>query len=190
MEMKALYVSSSLSYRVNTRRNCLILRKFRSTTFRPSYNFLSYFHGRLPRVKTSPNYIMSIFSIIGFRCQRIFTNFLLIFKKIPQKIEIFGIFSFPNYLFVPFLLCVFVYWYSNLSWKYALAYMGERETQEDRIRIINAGVCRSFGNNWNRHFVIIRSIVCPLIWGLTTLPISDRLADSNWKLESGNCKGY
>ena len=47
MEMKALYVSSSLSYRVKTLRNCLILRKFRSTTFRFVYNSSSYFQGFL-----------------------------------------------------------------------------------------------------------------------------------------------
>ena len=45
--MNALYVSSSLSYRVNTRRNCLILRKLRSTILRLLYNLLSYLHGFL-----------------------------------------------------------------------------------------------------------------------------------------------
>ena len=45
MAMNALYVSSSLSYRVKTLRNCLILRKLRSTTFRPLYNSLSYAYG-------------------------------------------------------------------------------------------------------------------------------------------------
>ena len=45
--MNAQYVSSSLSYRVNTRRNSFILRKLRSTTFRSLYNSLSYSQGSL-----------------------------------------------------------------------------------------------------------------------------------------------
>jgi hypothetical protein len=47
MTMKALYVSSNLSYLVNTRRYCLILRKLHSTMYRCLYNSLSYFHGLL-----------------------------------------------------------------------------------------------------------------------------------------------
>jgi len=45
MEMNALYVSSSLSYRVNTWQSFLIFRKLRSTTFLPLYRFLLYLHG-------------------------------------------------------------------------------------------------------------------------------------------------
>ena len=43
--MKALSVSSSLSYRVNTWQSFLIFRKLRSTTFLPLYRFLLYLHG-------------------------------------------------------------------------------------------------------------------------------------------------
>jgi len=45
--MNALYVSSSLSYRVWTLRNSLINWKLRSTMFLLLYNFLLYFHGFL-----------------------------------------------------------------------------------------------------------------------------------------------
>ena len=74
--MKALYVSSSLSYRVCTLLNSLISRKLRSTTFLLLYNFLLYFQGflrllfggttgRMPHFftflrKPSPSYALSI----------------------------------------------------------------------------------------------------------------------------------